>query len=391
MSDVDERPAWAGQRAMAWVIDDAPVPVHLFPTLMVIARRCDDRGRGSYQSVPTIAGKTGKSQDQVKRDIRELKKLGLLLPGDEALVAHLEMWKRPSVYDIPLHVSGPKPVKESKNKTGGKGQGGGMDAPPGMDAPGGMDATGRGGMDAPGGGGMDAPQRKPLNNPSEKPSLSMRGTSTPEQPDAPDRERDESASPQGPKSERRGTAYSVLAPEGVTDEEADRFIAWANRTGHKGGGWYRTVAGNGDLPGHIEAFRTQDATAASCLDCDNTGEVGDWMNRRACDCLWWKDPAAARQAFIPQLRDFPDCSHGRPGGDVKAPNGWQHCPQCRGPGWVDLNVQERTDNQGPRSPADQRVAENQPLYEKYRRQELGSTRHRVQNSHHNVDRFDDPI
>ena len=119
---------------MSWVIDDAPVPTALFPVLMVIARRCDENGRGSYQSVPTIAEKTGKSSDQVRRDIRDLKKLGLLLPGDDALVNHIDPWKRPQVYDVPLHISGTKPVKESRNKTGVASQGGGMDAPPGMDA-----------------------------------------------------------------------------------------------------------------------------------------------------------------------------------------------------------------------------------------------------------------
>lgn len=160
---------WVSQRAVAWVYDDAPVPTALMPVLTVIAMRCDEHGRGSYQSAPTIAEKSGKSEDQVKRDIRELKKLGLLTPGDPGLVAHIEAWKRPAVYDVALHVKGPKPVKVPKNRAGVNSQGGGMDTPPGMDTPGGMDAGGRGCMDATPGGCMDTPQEKTLNNPMNNP------------------------------------------------------------------------------------------------------------------------------------------------------------------------------------------------------------------------------
>lgn len=116
----DEGATWVGQRAVAWVVDEAPVPADLAFTLIVIARRCDDSGRGSYQSLKTIAEKTGKSEAQTARDIRRLRELGLLVLGDQGLPGrhgvHPGMW--PTVYDVPLSLSGPKPAKQSKNPTG---------------------------------------------------------------------------------------------------------------------------------------------------------------------------------------------------------------------------------------------------------------------------------
>jgi hypothetical protein len=160
---------WVSQRAVAWVYDEAPVPTSLIPVLTVIAMRCDEHGRGSYQSIPTIAEKTGKSADQVKKDVRDLVKAGLLVPGDESLVAHLPAWSRPKVYDVPLHVSGPKPSKESRNKQGVNRQGGCTDTPWGTSTPGCMDAPGGGCISTPGGGCTDTPQEKPLNNPLNNP------------------------------------------------------------------------------------------------------------------------------------------------------------------------------------------------------------------------------
>lgn len=116
----DEAATWVGRRAVAWVIDEAPVPADLAFTLTVVARRCDDDGRGSYQSLKTIAEKVGKSEAQAARDLRRLRDLGLLLLGDQSLPEKhgVPRGKRPTVYDVPLGVKGPKPVKGSKNPSG---------------------------------------------------------------------------------------------------------------------------------------------------------------------------------------------------------------------------------------------------------------------------------
>lgn len=109
---------WISQRAVAWVIDDAPVPADLAWTLTVIARSCDKNGRGARQSTPTIAEKAGKSVKQAQREIKRLRELGLLVLGDQRLVDHLPPRRRPTVYDLPLTMRGPKPIKESRNPTG---------------------------------------------------------------------------------------------------------------------------------------------------------------------------------------------------------------------------------------------------------------------------------
>ncbi|MEV5412711.1 helix-turn-helix domain-containing protein [Thermopolyspora sp. NPDC052614] len=116
-SKVNDR-QWVSSRAVAWVIHEAPVPADLAFTLTVIAARCDENGRGSYQSIATIAALVGKSCKQAQRDIARLRELGLLLIGDQSLVEHLPPGRRPVVYDVPLHMCGPKPAKESRNKSG---------------------------------------------------------------------------------------------------------------------------------------------------------------------------------------------------------------------------------------------------------------------------------
>lgn len=169
---MSEEATWVGRRAVAWVMDDAPVPADLAFTLVVIARRCDENGRGSYQSQRVIAEKTGKSPDQVARDIRRLRAMGLLLLGDQSLpekhgVPH---GRRPPVYDVPLGLKGPKPSKASKNKSGQRKADDthGMDAPPvpmphplhGSPPTPGMDAGGGPCMDAPLTPRMEAPQTR---------------------------------------------------------------------------------------------------------------------------------------------------------------------------------------------------------------------------------------
>jgi len=175
MSDESARPDWVSVRAVAWVIDDAPVPAEVAFTLLVIARRADQNGRGSYQRTSTIAAKTGKSEKQAQRDIVRLRKLGLLLLGDQALVEKIPAGQRPVVYDLPLNLKGPKPSKASRNKSGLK-----ADETPPMDGtspmqgtpP--MDATPTPPLQGTSTSPMHGDQKKPLNNPSEQPSSSAR-------------------------------------------------------------------------------------------------------------------------------------------------------------------------------------------------------------------------
>jgi predicted GIY-YIG superfamily endonuclease len=106
---------WVSARAVAWVINGAPVPAELFAVLIVVASHADEHGRGAHPSVAIVAQCTGKSVDQAGRDIARLRKLGLLVLGDQSLTTHLTVGQRPTVYDLPLHLQGPKPGRPSRN------------------------------------------------------------------------------------------------------------------------------------------------------------------------------------------------------------------------------------------------------------------------------------
>lgn len=222
---------WVSARAVAWVIHDAPVPADLAFTLTVIASRCDEHGRGSYASVPTIAEKTGKSPDQVRRDIKRLLDLELLLLGDQSRANHLPGGQRPVVYDVPLNLRGPKPIKESRNRTGGK-----KPSAPGMDATPRIHATP--GMDAPQTPCMDAdrplasmPPKKDLNRSLNNPSLSGLAKTISDATDAtPDETRE------------------IL--DLITKENNPRSLA----------AYVKTLSKNGDLPALLTRIRTGDTT-----------------------------------------------------------------------------------------------------------------------------------
>lgn len=105
--------SWVSKSGIAWALDEARCKPSLRLTLVVIARATDEDGRSSWQSAATIAEKTGKSVRQVKRDTAELLAAGLILPGDQSVVAHLPAGRRPAVYDLPLATASPTSTRDS--------------------------------------------------------------------------------------------------------------------------------------------------------------------------------------------------------------------------------------------------------------------------------------
>jgi hypothetical protein len=114
---------WLGKAPVLWVLDDAPgVPPHLVSTLIAVARYASSDGIGAYPSAATVAMHTRKSERQAKRDLGELARIGLLLPGDPRIVAALRADQRPNVYnlamprgdahDTPLDANGVTPMTE---------------------------------------------------------------------------------------------------------------------------------------------------------------------------------------------------------------------------------------------------------------------------------------
>lgn len=215
--------------------------------------------------------------------------------------------------------------------------------------------------------GMPQPPPSPQGSPLKKnpSSLSPREASIPEQPDDTDRERDDSAS-QRSKSHR--LLLDAGCPEDLLDETEEEL---RRRFEIRSPQWFRTAHGNGDLPELV-------------VD--------------VLDALGGTSPSTpSRAAFIDTLTGEPECDHGVEGGSIAwNHDGWMKCSYCRRQsGWTDVNNQGRTDNKEPhrkrsvsvlraeqglavaaqldreygheiRSPADRRVADAIPLYEKYR-------------------------
>jgi hypothetical protein len=107
---------WLSKPAVLWVLDEAPsVPPHLVAALAAIARYADTDGRGAHPSVTTIAAQIRKGERATKRDLAALKRLGLLLPGDPRIVAHIAADKRPTVYNLPMPRGGAQDTPQTFN------------------------------------------------------------------------------------------------------------------------------------------------------------------------------------------------------------------------------------------------------------------------------------
>lgn len=85
-----------------WVIEVATVPGHLFAVLACLGWKADENGEGAYPSVPTLADWTGKTDRQVRSDLRALEAAALIRPGDQSLAAHIRADKRPTVWDLAM-------------------------------------------------------------------------------------------------------------------------------------------------------------------------------------------------------------------------------------------------------------------------------------------------
>lgn len=71
-----------------------------FRVLLQLADRADKLGYGAYPNVSTIAEVLECSDRTVQRAIRELLRDGLIRPGDQRYVDHLDRRYRPTVYDV---------------------------------------------------------------------------------------------------------------------------------------------------------------------------------------------------------------------------------------------------------------------------------------------------
>jgi hypothetical protein len=94
---------WLSKAGVLWAMDEAPgVPPHLVAALVAVARYADENGRGAHPSALTVATIIRKSERNAKRDLAALRKLGLLIPGDQRIVKDIRPDRRPFVYDLPM-------------------------------------------------------------------------------------------------------------------------------------------------------------------------------------------------------------------------------------------------------------------------------------------------
>jgi hypothetical protein len=70
--------------------------------LATLADYADPQGHGAYPSKATIGARLDLDVDTVRKHLRTLELAGILLRGDQALVAHYPADKRPTVYNLAL-------------------------------------------------------------------------------------------------------------------------------------------------------------------------------------------------------------------------------------------------------------------------------------------------
>jgi hypothetical protein len=342
----EDRPDWVSQRAVAWVIDDAPVPADLAWTLVVIARRCNHLGKGSRQTTKTIAAKTGKSPKQAQRDVARLRALGLIVEGDQTLVAHLPAGKRPTVWDVPLHLKGPKPAKESRNPSGLKREDdiSPMDGTPPLQGTPPMDGESTPPLHGVPTPPMDGVQKKPLKNPLNNPPspLPPSDANAPTIP-APREGGD------GEFDSDQEQRINTLVGEILTLRPGDRM--WTRRTIRAAIDKCLTdgkplseierafpacavdpeTKAPGRLPMDFYWWALPDQLVPFCAACNDTGTVpyGDGTVEGICQAC---NPITdeMRGEFIRTLPNYPPCKHGINGGNVAMTGyGWMYCASCR--------------------------------------------------------------
>ncbi|MEV4642812.1 hypothetical protein AB0J80_36270 [Actinoplanes sp. NPDC049548] len=111
--------------AINWVLTQAPdLKPHLFPVLLGMANHAHPDGTGAYASIPTLAGYARKTERAVINDVQELlgeakpkkvkqrdgsylvvepEQVQLIERGDQRLVAHIPVDRRPVVYNLLMH------------------------------------------------------------------------------------------------------------------------------------------------------------------------------------------------------------------------------------------------------------------------------------------------
>lgn len=88
--------------AVTWVknLDFDACAIGPFRVLLILAEHANTEGKRSWRSKRKIAVTLGVSERSVQRWYKELIAAGLIVPGDQAYVAHIPANQRPVVYNL---------------------------------------------------------------------------------------------------------------------------------------------------------------------------------------------------------------------------------------------------------------------------------------------------
>lgn len=82
--------------------------------LTALADYADPAGANAWPSVPTLAHRLGTSDRSIQRALARLRKVGLIAPGNQALVQHLPKTRRPTVWVLRVGSRAAAPVIEDE-------------------------------------------------------------------------------------------------------------------------------------------------------------------------------------------------------------------------------------------------------------------------------------
>jgi DNA-binding Lrp family transcriptional regulator len=154
---------------MVWALKSAPVAdaqEHL--VLIGLADHAAGDGSAAYPSKATLAEYARCSVRTVHNKLRRMEEAGIIVRGNQAIVAHIRADRRPVVYDLDIHGVNQVPVAHGVN-----------DVPPVVDGVHERDARG----EQPGSHGVNAVADKPSMNRTEPSSTpSPRSAATPDVP-----------------------------------------------------------------------------------------------------------------------------------------------------------------------------------------------------------------
>lgn len=117
-------------QAVTWALDarrTGAMPAECRLVLVTLADYADPDGRAAWPKVKTLAARLAVTPRSVKRSLSWLRENGLIGPGDQRIVSHLDARYRPTVYDLALNgvqttVTGPaEPYTEISTITPGRG------------------------------------------------------------------------------------------------------------------------------------------------------------------------------------------------------------------------------------------------------------------------------